>query len=526
MGLIIEGGVSFLLLFTPFAFGGVEMWAKGIFQIVAGIVFAAWVWSRFDVAATRRGTSSSPGKMLAIWISIALFVLLVLLQLAPIPPLWVQRIAPGTHDLYARTLPGYAEGTDFDAARLPAWLVARKGDLFPKTSGTAPAGSLDAPPLSAAGVPTRVSSWRTVSIDPFETWQHLSLLICLIGVFAVVSSWYRTRERLARLMMVTVFAGFALSIVGIIQKLTWNGKLLWVREGHYDNVFGPFVNRNNYAAFAGTVLPIAVCMALGAIGQMEKERPGALPSLLLWGFATVTLCAGIFYSLSRAGILCAALSLGIVAVMIMYYGRGAKQLAVLGVMALAAGGLLIWLGPEKVIERVGTLSDAQNLPSLEGRVGAWKRALDLVGSSPAVGAGLGTFRYAFMRFAPPGEGWWNAAHNEYLELVCDTGLVGGTILLCGSVAWLSLVARPSLFRGRGERYHYIGIVAGIAALLLHSAISSNLQIPANALLLSVLGATLISLVDGASRQRRASRAPERAGAAAGSAPPPEQVPAP
>ena len=88
---------------------------------------------------------------------------------------------------------------------------------------------------------------------------------------------------------------------------------------------------------------------------------------------------------------------------------------------------------------------------MEVRVGAWHRALGLIGSAPIVGSGLGTFRFSFMRFSPPGEGWWTEAHDEYVELICDTGLVGGAIFLCGAIAWLALVAHPSRFRGRSPR---------------------------------------------------------------------------
>src|SRR5437867_609395 len=126
MGLIIEGGIYFLLIFTPFAFGGVETWAQGVLQIVVGAVVAAWAWSFDGLSSTAAGSrSSSRWKRTVLWGSIAAFVLLVLFQMVPVPAALVQLLSPGTYDLYARTLPGYAEGKDFDAASLPAWLMAR-----------------------------------------------------------------------------------------------------------------------------------------------------------------------------------------------------------------------------------------------------------------------------------------------------------------------------------------------------------------------------------------------------------------
>jgi O-antigen ligase len=152
---------------------------------------------------------------------------------------------------------------------------------------------------------------------------------------------------------------------------------------------------------------------------------------------------------------------------------------------------------------------------MEARLGTWKRSMSLIAGNPIVGTGLGTFGFAFMRSSPPGEEWWNTAHNEYIELICDTGLIGGALFLAGLIAFVAIIARPSVFRGRSERFQYMGMIAGIAGLLLHSAVSSNLQIPANGLLLSVLGAALTGLVpsqvSGRSRGRNETASPASAG---------------
>ncbi len=135
------------------------------------------------------------------------------------------------------------------------------------------------------------------------------------------------------------------------------------------------------------------------------------------------------------------------------------------------------------------------MPTLQYRFGAWQHALNLIREQPLLGTGLGTFRFAFMRYAPPGEGWWTTADNEYVELVCDTGLAGAAVFLVGLGAWLFLVARPGAFRGGTRLYVWIGIVSGMLGLLAHSAVSSNLQVPANGLTLTVLGGALLAVME-------------------------------
>jgi len=497
-GPIVEAGIYFLLLFTPFAFGGVEGWAKGVIQIVSGVVVAAWALER---PAHRLGAGRSRRRRgrIVLWGSMAVFVALVLAQLVPLPSSWIATLSPGTYDLYARTLPGYADGRPFDPDMLPGWLLTRFSDRIPASpEALAEAGTLT-PPVDDMFFPTTGSTSRPLSVVPFETRQRLTLLLCYIGLFAVVASYYRSRERLARLLGMAVFSAFAVSLFGIIQKFTWNGKLFWVRESDYFSPFGPFVNKNTYAAFAGTLLPVAVCMGLVGLSSAGIGRRDALPRLFLWGFAAVTIGGGVAFSLSRAGMLAVCLSMLILGSFVSLYMGRRRDLAVIALVAVAGVLFLVWLGPEQVIERVGTLSEGQNVPTLMSRFHAWERALGMIADRPLVGSGLGTFRFAFVNYAPVGSVWWTHLDNEYIELICETGALGGAIFLLGLGAFIHLVARPGRLRGNTERYAWVGIVSGMIALLFHSALSSNLQVPANGMLITILGGALLAMVG--SRQR-------------------------
>ena len=101
---IIEGGIAFLLLFAPFAFGGVETWAQGVIQIVCGAVFVAWVW-RYDDRPPDRSSFRIPGVRLptlrGMWVVYGLFVALVVFQLIPLPASWVTSLkrTPGMFDI-------------------------------------------------------------------------------------------------------------------------------------------------------------------------------------------------------------------------------------------------------------------------------------------------------------------------------------------------------------------------------------------------------------------------------------------
>ena len=65
--------------------------------------------------------------------------------------------------------------------------------------------------------------------------------------------------------------GFLVADFGILQHLTFNGKLYWFREMHYGGIpFGPYVNRNHFAGFAELFIPVALVPLM--LGKVRRER--------------------------------------------------------------------------------------------------------------------------------------------------------------------------------------------------------------------------------------------------------------
>ena len=79
------------------------------------------------------------------------------------------------------------------------------------------------------------------------------------------------------------------------------------------------------------------------------------------------------------------------------------------------------------------------------------------------------------------------AHNDFLELLADTGLVGG---VCGAL-FIGLLFRRGLASfqvaaGGSARALVAGPLVGCAGMLLHSFVDFNLHIPSNALIFLLL----------------------------------------
>jgi O-antigen ligase len=89
---------------------------------------------------------------------------------------------------------------------------------------------------------------------------------------------------------------------------------------------------------------------------------------------------------------------------------------------------------------------------------------------PSLGTGLGTYEYAFPKYKTiRRQALYDHTHNDYLELMSDTGFTGFIIAITGVAYYLFIVTRL-WFQRRNPlvRSIAIGCLGGIAYILLHS----------------------------------------------------------
>ena len=106
----------------------------------------------------------------------------------------------------------------------------------------------------------------------------------------------------------------------------------------------------------------------------------------------------------------------------------------------------------------------------------------MVEDHPAFGVGLGAYATAFTAY-DRGAGVFvvQQAHNDYLQLLAEGGLVGAALgafflAFLSISAWRGLQRRDPVAQGVA-----LGATAGCFGLLMHSLVDFNLQIPSNAL---------------------------------------------
>lgn len=299
---------------------------------------------------------------------------------------------------------------------------------------------------------------------------------------------YQTLEHWRGFVWFLLTLGFLVSVLGILQHFTFNGKLYWFRELRYGGVpFGPYVNRNHFAGLIELIVPTGL-----SIFVLRAEERDRMPLLTL---LTLIPIGALFLSASRGGIV--SVFVEVVLVMILAFLRhgGRDQLVASVIVLLLAGGLLAWLGVGPALDRFAKYRtlEATEARRAELRRDTWRIFLE----HPIVGTGLGTFESVFPRHETLYDGnVVEHAHDDYVEALAETGMIGGILCMTFLVLlfrqnWLRLVHANS---SMALAFHIGGGVA-CCGMLVHSLVDFNLHIPSNALLFllqAVLATSLIS----------------------------------
>ena len=487
---ILKWGLVSLIVFTPLAFGTVENWSIAVMQWgVTSLVLVALA-RRVLAGPSPEGSRFRTGVE---W-PLGLFLALVLLQLVPLPRPIVAFVAPGAAAAHATgpAAPGEGVSTREEYESLRA-------------------------ALDLGSPPRRVP----ISLDPEETARRTGLLLTFGGIFYLVAWWASTKVRMQFLLRTIVINGFCVALFAIVQRLTWNGRIYWVRPSSNDSAFGPFVNHNHFAGYVEMILPLAIALAYflvdrqrhlprpgedpppeegtrptdAALMDDEQERAGRWGRWLLALFAAVLLLASLVISGSRGGWLSTVLSGGLLFAAL--WKRIRQRYLAWGV-ALAlpslAALLLVWIGSDAISGQVpeGSL---EREASFHARQVIWREVVDHLPQSGFAGFGLGTFEASFAPYAPPGTSTrWDRAHNDFLQIAWETGFAGGLLIAWGTLLFAFRYVLAALRTSAQETDLFrIAIAVGLTSLVLHSMVDFNLQIGSNGFLFALLAGLLVAL---------------------------------
>jgi O-antigen ligase len=318
-----------------------------------------------------------------------------------------------------------------------------------------------------------------LSLYPYLTKLELLRFTSYLILLFLLAQSFRTPRQWRIFVWFLVLLGFSVALFGVLQDLTRNGKLYWVKELRYGgNSFGPYVNRNHFAGLMELLIPVGLAM-LAVPGVRRQQMP------LLALLAAIPVGA-LLMSGSRGGIVAFACEIVLLIVLLWLRGGDKKQLLIFLAALLLAGGLVAWLGMGDVIQRFSKMHNAE--VSEKGRVSMSKGAYHIFRDHPWTGSGVGTIVSVY----PAYETAYDASivdhvHNDHFELLAETGSVG-------AICWLTFIGLLLVYgvknvlaqRDPAVRALQLGALVGCVGLLVHSFADFNLHIPANALLFYLL----------------------------------------
>lgn len=426
-------GLLALLVWAPLPFGSNRAWAWSLLAIGAGVLLAAWAW----------GTARSPGSLRVSWkwhlpatVMFTLAILWFLLQASGLTP------AAWDHPIWA------------EAARVPG--------------------------IGAGGA---------ISLDPNASYEGVMRLLTYGAVFWLVLHLCRSRRR-ARIMLWTlVAAGTLYAAYGLAVQFSGTNTILWFEKWAYsDVVTSTFVNRNNYATYAGLTIVAAFALltheADEATAMGIANRAGWVyildnvgPPVFIAMAALVVNGTALLLTASRGGIFATILGAAAFLASLIIYKRERVRRAVVFAGVIAIGGvMLLSFSGRELLVRLNQTGD-----DLSGRGVVWELTRDAIAERPWLGTGLGTFADVSVRVRDTGLSPrarpFARAHNGYLEMLLEGGIIGFALIL-GSLVWLGAWCAYGIVVRHNESLYPCAGIGALALVGSHAWVDFSLQIPA------------------------------------------------
>ena len=454
---LIFWGLCAVLILLPLPFGATEEWAVFGFEVAAVVLYALHLIREW------KGGGSSPrvnetvgpekGGALPAYLKILLFVFLALsvVQLVPLPMGFIRVVSPGTSGAW-------------DALSREGMGLAREG------------------------------GWRTLSLIPaLSSYELAKVAACALFAWLVFK---RVRRKIdVEIFVLVLVIGAALqSLYGLAEHFGGTEQIFGYKKVNYvGSATGTFINRNHFSGFLEMLFPLALGYLLARTKFFGLRKGLSLKEKVLWlgqeklqkavviGLVPVLIGLGIIFSRSRTGIFVFLATLALAAVLISaagWSGGGGRRVAgTVRTVALVVLFAAVLIGIRPVIERF-SWSDLEK----EQRPVFYRNTLGIVSDYPLTGTGAGTFQNAYPRYQKKSTPWLlDHAHNDYLEILAESGLPGGGCLILA--AFGILVVLYGRWAGRRDPFVkgiLLGALLGITALLIHSLTDFNLRIPANA----------------------------------------------
>jgi O-antigen ligase len=350
--------------------------------------------------------------------------------------------------------------------------------------------------LDAAQFIEKDPGFISVSVDPYQTFQKFMLSAALVVFFLLALVLLNSRERIKLTLWVIVYSALFQAVFGSLMALSGvEYHLFGPKQHNLGLATGTFINRNHLAGYLVMSLTVGIGLLLS---QLRTKRHQILQQQLRDWLGVILgkkmqlriilaiLVIGLVMTRSRMGNSAFFISLLACSFLWVFLSRRrpTTSVVVLFVSLIVIDLYIVgtWFGFEQVVERMEHSS-----VDIEKRGDIGKSVMIAIPEFGLSGSGLGTFKTVFPNYKDSGiQVSYLYAHNDYLQFILEGGLA---VLLLFAILVMTIFTAYMAMRVRKDPlYRGIGFASlmGVIAILIHSAVDFNLQIPANAMMFVLL----------------------------------------
>lgn len=262
-----------------------------------------------------------------------------------------------------------------------------------------------------------------------ETWNATVQFLVLACVYVLAKTLLRDRYLRHRAVSIQLWVGSLLALVSVLFYFSSPYRVFGIFESRYIP-YGPFVYKNQFAAFIELLLPVAFYRMMA-----DKRRRAA------YGIVFAVLFACMVASLSRGGMVIAIGETLVMAALCWYQGMVSGRALVrvgLALVVLVATFTLV-VGADAIWNRFHEANPYFVRAQLA------RSTVQMIQANPMTGSGLGTWRTVYPQFATFDFAVVaNEAHNDWLQWASDGGLPFALVMLFFAV-WVSRLAWKNIW---------------------------------------------------------------------------------
>ena len=306
-----------------------------------------------------------------------------------------------------------------------------------------------------------LSLW--VTTNTAATILQFDRLVASLILYSAVCRVASKRSQIIWLTIGFVALGTCLALAAPFIVGWQESKIGLIPDAIYDwfpLLLSDTVHPNVMAAIMLLVFPLPLAYVLSF---WSSQRAYLNP--LWWSALVVTGCIGLVLLLTRSRGGYIAMMAGLLTAL--WLLRYRLQAVIVAVMSIIGG----WFIADKMQSATVVVDALADTSSLEFRLMVWKTAVSMTRDFPFTGVGMGTFNEVAVRLYPfpvvPNPG----AHNLYLQVAVDLGLLGliaflAIIGLTIAQAWASFKVLQQT-DDRIMQVLIVGLLAGFVSLLVH-----------------------------------------------------------